>query len=248
MFDTDPCLARHLSTALYLLLWLVLCPLICTAPMIALFAFLAFPGIKLAANVSATIARDQAQGIHHLLGVSPNGEMGVSWMICTVYRDGRPPDFFLTRDEIFLLVFFCSISTLAFGLAGFAIFFIGAVVVAASYIDFAQSMVLGSLVGIWAAHAGSRMDARLQAVAAYSTLQALVYLPVLLLGVTLFASTLGNSTPDTVLKITAIILALVCLLYALRESMIVIVWRIISRVLNADFTEIASATYHSALR
>jgi hypothetical protein len=30
--------------------------------------------------------------------------------------------------------------------------------------------------------------------------------------------------------------------------MIVIVWRIISRVLNADFTEIASATYHSALR
>ncbi len=244
--DSEPRLTRHLSTGLSVFIWLLLCPLACTAPLIALCVFLALPGARLAAKVSATIAKEQARGLETLMGVTPDGLMGVSWVICTVYRDGRPPDFFLTRDEIIALVFFCCLSTLAFGLAGFSLFIIGGLALVIAYVDFAQSLVLGSLVGIWSAHSDNHMDARLQAVTGYIGLQAMVYIPVLMLGFILLGFTMGNSTPDAVLKITLGIVGLGCFLCALRETVIVVVWHHLVNTLNADLSDLRHATYNAS--
>jgi hypothetical protein len=243
--DTEPRIARHLSTGVSVFLWLTLCPLACTVPLVALCAFLALPGARLATKVSATIAKDQASGLSTLLGVTPNGKMGVSWVICTVYRDGRPPDLFLTRDELFIVIFFCCIATLAFGVAGFSLFIFGTMILIISYIDFAQSLVLGGLVGIVAAYRGSGVDARLQAVAGYITLQMMVYIPVAMLGFALMGFVLGNFTPDTVLKVVMVLTALSCLLVALRETMIVALWRILLKTLNTDFSDLVNATYYT---
>jgi hypothetical protein len=246
--ESESHFTHNLSSSLSVFMWLLLCPLACTVPLVAWCTFLALPGAKLAAKVGAKIGKDHAQGMSTLLGVTPNGNMGVSWVICTAYRDGRPPDFSLTLDEIVALMFFCCLSTLAFGLAGFSLFMIAGIVLLISYVDFAQSLVMGGLVGILAAHSDSRVDARLQAVAGYIILQLMVYLPVIGLGFTLLGLTLGNSTPDTVLKIVIVITALGCLLFAVRESLIVIVWHRILATLNADLSDLADTTYDAILR
>jgi len=247
-YELEPKLVRHLSSGLSAFLWLMLCPLACTMPLIALCLFLALPGARLAARVAGSIAKDQARGVNEFLGVTPAGGMGIAWIVCTAYRDGRPPDFFLTRDELVGLLFFCCMATLAFGIAGFALFVIGAVVLIFAYFDFAQSLVLGSLVGIWAACNGTRMEARIQAVTGYAALQIIVYVATVLLGWFLMGFTLGKTTPDAVLKLTMMIVALACTLFALRESMIAALWYSLSRILNADLKDVASATYDTEIR
>jgi hypothetical protein len=241
--DTEPRIARHLSTGVSVFLWITLCPLACTLPIVALCAFLSLPGARLATKVSAAIAKDQASGLSTLLGVTPYGNMGVSWVICTVYRDGRPPDFFLTRDEVFLIIFFCCIATFAFGIAGLSLFIFGSMILIISYIDFAQSLVMGGLVGILAAYRSSGLDARIQALAGYISLQLIVYIPVGVLGFALMGFVLGNFTPDAVFRIVLVFTALSCLLYALRETLIVLLWRTILRTLNTDYSDLVNATY-----
>ncbi|NWF68681.1 MAG: hypothetical protein HXY40_06325 [Chloroflexi bacterium] len=241
--DTDA--LNHLTSVITTIIWVFLCPLACALPLAGLCVFLALPGAQLAMKVSGALSREHANGTYPLLGVMPLGRMGVSWMICTVFRDGRPfeLDALLTRDELALIVFFLVIVSLVFGISGLAAIFLCCLVFLLAYIDFAHSLVLGALVGIWASDTTNRLDARIQALTAYVAFQAAIYLLIVLVGLLLLPLVMGNLMPALVFRVLLLVIALGLLLLALRETLLLCLWRLIRRQLNDDFGEIAGASY-----
>jgi hypothetical protein len=109
------------------------------------------------------------------------------------------------------------------------------------YVDYTRSLVTACLVGILATALPRLYNVRLQALSFYLLAQLAVYLPVVAVGTYLFDSMISRSganvhqLPNVALAVGTIGLLLV----VLREGIIRLLWRWLTRQLNGGLEDIA---------
>lgn len=208
-----------------------------------------FYGLVWSFQIAAQLANERESGEWELLCLLPSGALGAAWATATgcMSRDNafkhRYRRHVIVLRGLLLIVVVVTLGTLLDRrtvyapdmLMLYATFF---AVLAASYLDYVQAVVLGSLTGIYAGIAtNSRFDAQVWAVISFLALQVGIYALALVVGFVALPALLPAANP----AMEAARLALQLLLFAaMREILIAFLWRFVAQRLNTDNTQLQS--------
>jgi len=239
-------LGTHTQSAFITILMLLLAlPII--VPLVILLRSTVFSGsyhgLLWAIDISQFVTRERQNGTYDLLCLLPTGGLAAHWAICTgcLYRNQQFNRLLEMRGAILRVVLIFS-AFIFLGLRGESteeegiLFVLGvAALLAAMYVDFIHSIVLGGLVGMIAPlYTYNRTDARLWAAGIFLAIQVWVY------GVTVFA---GLMIAPRLFEgigfrgwfVTALIPFVMVLVFtAVREIMIIGLWRWLLAQTNTD--------------
>lgn len=245
-----------------------------TAPMpwyvgclgIIVFPFLVIPGIILlstayslrwAMNIAWTLAYQRETGMYDLVSLSPVGAIGVNWAIAVAsitrnrtFEQLLSPGTWLFRFAILFVVFMTLTDIMDTGTAdnslrGLGLALIAAGLVTALFIDHFQSIILGVLTGILAAADNrTRLNASAAAFGGYLFLQVMLYTLTILLGFTVLGGIYNQLGWRGLGADVSRILLQLGIFFALREAVILILWRQITERLNAAPDEWDFSTAH----
>ncbi len=226
-------------------------PLLLFAPILLIMLSGTLYGTIWAINISSVIIRERQRGTYELLSVSPGGPLATNWALCAgrLHRDRSFERVYAAITWILRLIlgfaFLAGISVVfspaeyrRLSVALFA-FGITALVIIA-YIDYTQSVVLSSLVSIIISSVTRNIsDARLWAFLAFLTLQVITYLLAIIALFPVLESIydyLLLTGAYAELSLTAI---RVIIFYAIRETVIALLWRVLVTRIEADSAEFA---------
>jgi hypothetical protein len=196
--------------------------------------------------VSITIAREHERGTYDQLCLPPSGALGANWAICaaSLHRNDALGWVNFLRKLItgtLLLIFLMILATSILTQHGpnplqFLLLFLDiTALAAASYIDHVQSIVLGCLIGMLTpTYVPRRLDARVFGAGLFLTLQLTVYASTWVFGFLLPDLLFDLFGISGWLPSIALVVFRVALFYALREAVILRVWRVLTERLNAD--------------
>ena len=209
-------------------------------------------GFVWAANISQIIARIRNEGKYDLLCLSPSGKLRISWAICTgyLYRNQSFARVHGQRTRIvqaLLMIPGALILPLFIGMAAskqaYVLMVLSTVVhivtlAAAFYVDYIQSAVMGSLVGMNIPnYTRSELDARLLAAGGFLTFQASTYLIAWAIGFGALSDIYTNLNIDGFAELSLPIVRLI-VFYLSREIMIFGLWHLLTRQLQARINEV----------
>lgn len=226
--------------------------LLCLLPvLIALFALSGvFYGARCALETSHRVTMERENGTYSILCVTPPGIFGVHWSICTGYL--RQYENFnllrvgISRTSIGVVVFACGLVAISL-LSGprsvnsaplESLVWLSSMIalVAAFYLNFVQSVIIGCMVGLLVpGYTSNKLDAQLYAVSIFLTLAlasiALTLFVILSLDGAFISGGLG----------IRLLLPLVYVLvfYLIREAIITLLWNQVVSVLNTETEEVA---------
>lgn len=205
-------------------------------------------GIRWAVDISRIISRERERGLYDLVSLSPGGALAASWAVCSRCLHANRSLSKLRSQLLLALVvvspvpmsvwftivvspnelpekIVASVSLLA--------------LLAAFYLDYVQSAVVSSLVGMLSAtQTRHRFDALSWALMGFLLIQAATYV-IVLLGIGVILPTLyallkvEGWGADLSFPIGALLL-----LYGVREGIITWLWRAMMERLNTDLTEL----------
>lgn len=224
--------------------------LIFLMPLLLCFTGLLY-GLDCALRVSHAIAREHENNTYHLLALAPAGPLGLSWAICTsaLYHNSEFHQFrVIVRASLVIAVVISAILALMALVSqseSFARFaqsayhtiahFISIVgLCAALYLEYAQSAILGCIVGmIIPTYTHSRLDASLFAFGMFLLLQILVYLLVFVGAFAVLPALFHAAGASGFYSDVSITALRVALFFAVRDVVIVLSWRVLTYRLNA---------------
>jgi hypothetical protein len=200
-------------------------------------------------GISITLIREYEHRTYNQLCLPPSGALGANWAICVanLHRDEALGWVNLIHKLIIGLILFIFMMVLMTAALRQAVFnpfqFIRLLVdvltvMAASYIDHVQSIVLGSLIGMLVPrYARSNVDARVLPVAIFLVLQALTYLVGLYAALVIVPGVFrAMQLSDWIADIGTPLLSLLAF-YLARESLIAGAWWALTYQLNTRPTE-----------
>lgn len=213
-------------------------------------------GLDCALRVGSAIAREHENDTFNLLSLSPAGALGASWAICTstLYRNR---DFDRLREIVRASMVVGAAFILILGLTVLVVHsdtfsrfpappeptivhtanFLG--VIAALYLEFVQSTLLGCLLGMFIpTYAHGRLDSSLYAVGGYLLLQVTTYLLAFFIGFVILPDSLNNLPfKSEYIEIVLTVLRLF-VFFLIREVTLTILWRLLIERLNAYPSEL----------
>lgn len=213
-------------------------------------------GLDCALRISSAIAREHENNTYNLLSLAPPGPIAVSWTICTsaLYRN-REFDRFHTivRTSVIIALVIISI------MAGISFMWQSAVVsrfpqptlltvlhyinlcciLLAIYIEYMQSAVLGCLVGMLIpTYANNQLDAGLYALGVFLLLQITGYFLAVFIGFSMIPGVYQMLGIVGFYAEISLTIARLIVFFAIREGLIILVWRILIERLNVGSTEL----------
>jgi hypothetical protein len=209
-------------------------------------------GAQWASVIAAELSRIRASGEWDLLSLAPVGALGTVWAAATGV---------LHREQIFRKRYARHVTILRVALTIVVVISIGSLldphtvsndatlgvivtvlfVLAASYVDYVQSVVLGTVVGLFAGtRTHSRLDAQLWALILFLALQIGVYLVTLIVGFGLLPSisligALGEAQRALLLAVLRLVLFV-----GSREFIIAALWNLLADDLNTNSGQLMS--------
>lgn len=212
-------------------------------------------GFIWAANISQIIARIRNEGKYDLWCLSPSSKLRISWAICTgyLYRKQlftrinnqrlRIAQGLLTIPGALLLPLFIGIAA---SRHAYVLMLLSTVVhiitlAAAFYIDYIQSAVMGSLIGMNVPnYTRSELDARLLAAGGFLMFQVSTYLIVWVVGFEALSNVYTNLNIVGFAELSLPVIRLF-VFYLSREIVIVVLWYLLkwqlqSRINETDLT------------
>lgn len=241
--------------------WYVGCAIILLAPLLLLPAILftsAFYSLRWAINISSMIARERETGMFDLVALSMTGAIGASWAIGTasIHRNQslqqiQSPMSWVVRFG-FTLLLLASLVNFVVPLMPSGTF-IGIQTVIpvlylltlalGLYVDHVQSVALGALVGMLIpTYTRSRIDAGVGALIGFLLLQVITYALTLLIGFVLIPGLFPVFGNEPLIAAIALPLLRLLIFYAIREGIIVMVWRVLVERLNIAASEMVYVT------
>ncbi|MEQ8673039.1 MAG: hypothetical protein RLP44_30295 [Aggregatilineales bacterium] len=245
--------------------WIVVLPALVAIPLIPTTGTLY--GLFMAIRISGYVAREHQRGRFELSAVTPIGQTGVSWAICSaVYH--RSKTISQLRDMVrgLYLVMYMVIGLLLmiailnlFLLEGVPITpqdwfnvidendliqttLISGIIVTAFFVDFVQSIVTGSIVGMLTpTFTRNIVNARGIALGLFLMIQSLLYAGIALLCLIVLPIIATGFYWQNVLLLSALQLLT---LYIIREITIQWLWWSLAKQLEADVRELNQATLH----
>jgi hypothetical protein len=225
-------------------------------PLLLAFAGITY-GIDCALRVGNSIARAYENETFDVLSLSPPGQMGITWALCTssLYRHR---DFDRLRDVMRSAIAFTFISLILIDAfistinpSGFKPTLSPSVIVVmfhwtalslimvAIYVEYFQSAVLGSLVGMFVpTFARTRLDTGVLTFGGFLLLQMMVYFLTMLVGfgvLPVFINQTRLIGPLTEVGLNAVRLMI---FFSLREALISILWYVLVQRLNTAPSEL----------
>lgn len=239
-------------------LWLIFTPLTPSAMILSLMGVTLFNSTFYvtvwAVSISMTLTRVREQGIYEQLSVLPRGALGANWALCISnlhHNDTlhllnvlRKITLVLLLCVFFLLLMAAVLATaprqISFDLVQFLRLLLDMMTLtAASYFDHVQSILMGSLIGMLVPLVvRTPVDARIWPALIFLTLQMMTVLVMLLVALVIIPAVhQAVSSPDWFVQLSPPVLNLL-VFYLLRESIILILWRVLVYRLNAEASEL----------
>jgi len=208
-------------------------------------------GFIWAANISQIIARIRSEGKYDLLCLSPSGKLRISWAICTgyLYRNQlftrihgqrtRIVQGLLTIPGALILPLFIGIAAARYA---YVLMLLSTVVhiitlAVAFYIDYIQSAVMGSLIGMNVPnYTRSELDARLLAAGGFLAFQVSTYLIAWAIGFEALSDIYLRLNIVGFAELSLPVIRLV-IFYLSREVMIFALWYLLTWQLQARINE-----------
>ncbi len=210
-------------------------------------------GLVWSASISSTIHRLRGQGKYDLLRLSPLTPFGIHWAICTgyLYRNALFPRVNMQRTratQLLMVVPGALIMPMLIGVASANGEFVATLLIttthiltiaAAFHIDFIQSIVTGTLIGIHTpTYTRSTVDSRVFAGVTFLTAQILTYLLAWILGFNVLPQIYSDLKISAfTLEFTLPIVRLV-IFYLCHEVIILALWRVLSQRLEISHQEL----------
>jgi hypothetical protein len=209
-------------------------------------------GLVWAANISQIIARIRSDGKYDLLCLSPSGKLRISWAICTgyLYRNQlftrihgqrtRIVQGLLTIPGALILPLFIGIAASRYT---YVLLLLSTVVhivtlALAFYIDYIQSAVMGSLIGMNVPnYTRSELDARLLAAGGFLAFQVSTYLIAWVIGFGVLSDIYVNLNIVGFAELS-LPFARLFVFYLSREAMIFALWYLLTWQLQAPINEV----------
>jgi hypothetical protein len=201
-------------------------------------------GLIRAASISHILMRMRVDGKYDLLRLSIRDEMALNWTICTGYLH-RGDSFHKAHGQraritqVLLMIPMGLLMPLVLGLASknepyvlmLSTALVQAVVVGLMYyVDYAQSVIIGGLVGMFVPiHSRSELDARLLAGSTFLAFQISSYALTWWLGFVVLPTIYSNANSFADLSLTFFQLVI---FYVCREGMITLLWHALLRQLR----------------
>ncbi|HEX2906059.1 MAG TPA: hypothetical protein VHO69_04320 [Phototrophicaceae bacterium] len=213
-------------------------------------------GLDCALRVSGAITREHEHNTYHLLSLSPPGQMGAMWTLCTsaLYRKH---DFIRLRNMLHAALLTglygggaVTIIVVLVNLGLFTrypqpvlpmLFAFGnfAAILGAIWAEYLQSAVLGVLLGMLiSTYTHSRLDASLWAFGLYLLLQTATYVLTVLVGFTLLPVVFERLSLMGDYTLAVLSLLRLLILVVGREALVVIIWRALLERLNLTTAEL----------
>lgn len=208
--------------------------------------------------VSAKIVREHESGIYDLLIASPHGQFGLHWGYVVKWLQEH-------QQLRGVLLGFMGVATFALllGLAstidqfsGVAVggtrltieWLVGAVAnVASLWVAYVQTIILSSLTAMLAAaYTQQASTARIYAAGVFLSLHIPLYLVISTLSFQIQQGLMGLDSEPSILYVIGIPVLTLLIAFAVRETIITLLWRIVVRTLNANPSELDAIT-HSEL-
>jgi hypothetical protein len=224
----------------------LLLPLVLISPVLGALFAATLNGINWTAHIASTIAYQRRHNLFDIIAVSPEGPFNICWILATArlhYQDSLDKALteahfiiqFIGLGGLMLVIGLLIAPTSEQRLQALVGFLILMTLMAAIYIDYAQTVVTSVLIGILAGHATrSAIDSRLWAMVGFITLQVTLYLIgfVLIFVISpLVRTALGLDS----IVISMISPALLLLFFAgLREVIVRVLWNAVQHQLNAE--------------
>ncbi len=224
-------------------------------PVILLFIGMTY-GLDCAVRVGDAIAKEREQDTFNLLSLSPSGALGTSWVMCTslLYRNW---DFDRLRKVIRASLIIAGSVTFTIALLAMMLnsglfnrfspssittlvdFISLMIVMAALYIEFVQSTILGTLVGMFVpTYTQSRIDTSLYTFGVFALLQITTYLGSYFIGFVLLPSLYDQMGLSGEYARASLTLLRLGVFYLIRETIISGLWRVLIDRLNAYPSEL----------
>jgi hypothetical protein len=209
-------------------------------------------GFVWAANISQIIARIRSEGKYDLLCLSPSGKLRISWAICTgyLYRNQLFTRIYVQRTRIvqgLLTIPGALILPLFIGIAAsrtpYVLMLLSTVVhtitlAIAFYVDYIQSAVMGSLIGMNVPnYTRSELDARLLAAGSFLAFQISTYVVAWAIGFGALSDIYTNLQIVGFAELSLPIVRLI-VFYLSREALIFALWYLLTWQLQAPINEV----------
>lgn len=219
-------------------------------------------GIDCALRVSTTIAKEHEDRTFDLLSLAPTGVWGTNWALATssLYRNRDFDRLFsivraalaiaLVITVIVALISFMSLTPTGSTtvrqpgkpdllLNVVAAFISVLALIAAIYLEYAQSTVLGTLVGLFIpTFAHNRLDASLWAFGVFMLLQIIAYAVTWLIGFNILPVAYERLQLNGWYASFSLPVLRVAVFFLVREGIILMMWRGVIRRLNAQVSEV----------
>lgn len=244
------------------------------APMLLILMLIASPilyitltatffGVLTTVHVSGAVVRERLGERYELLCLTPDGGMGVNWMIYTgrmhqenILEQGLSECWTIVRI-LLSIAFFMMLGGLL-SLSGtpetqapeatrfvisFAVLLVS--LSGAVYLDYVQSILVGGLLGLVIGNiTRSLSDARIWSIALFIFQQILVYGVIFLLGLVIAPTIIGLFIRNDLIIGLATPPLVVLALYGIRELMIHGLWRWLTQRLNSDPQQSIPTPFH----
>ncbi len=210
-------------------------------------------GLVWSTSISIAINRLRGQGKYDLLRLSPLTPFGINWAICTgyLYRNQAFPRVNMQRTratQIAMSLPGALIMPMLIGVASANSEFVSTMLITiihiltiagAFYIDFVQSIVTGTLIGIHIPiYTRTSLDSRLFSGATFLISQILTYLLAWIIGFNLLPQVYSDlKVAELTAEFTLPILRLL-IFYLCHEVIILALWRILSQQLDISHNEL----------
>lgn len=206
-------------------------------------------GILWAIRTSAMVSIRRQEGSYDLIRIAPGGAWQAFWGVCAgcVHRNGDLDRLEVYTRRILTMLLTLAIFTFIAGLllpterlqselitTSLVLF----TVIGMTMLEFVQSPILSTLIGMTCAvYSRTTTDTRIGAFIGYLTVQILTYLTSAVLLTSFIIPTIELADMSQVTGVLFGCLWLVTYFIAFREIMLFALWRLISRRLNTDVTE-----------
>ena len=216
-----------------------------------------FYGCIWAMRICEAIAQQRRRGLYELLCLFTHGEPGANWMLCVarMYNQRGLERQHERRSWMMPLVMTVALIT-AFVVVGMqfensgrypndglalllltGVYFLG--ILTALHIDYAQSLVLASLVGmIIPTMSQSQTEARLWSFGSFVALQAVTYALAAAMGMFVAPIIVGLLPITDWLIATLVLVARLVIFYGIRECVVVALWGLLAQRLNSEAAEL----------
>jgi len=202
-------------------------------------------GVLFSLRTSSMIFTRRQQGSYDLIRLTPGGAWQAFWGVCagSVHRNGDLDRLthYLRRIITVLLTMglFTMIASLILPTEDLKIEFLSMAIVLFTVIglmmlEFSQSSVLSTLIGMtFAIYGRTTVDARIGSLVGFLTIQLTTYMTAGVLALSFLYPRLMGADISPILMVLVGCASVLVYVAALREAMMVVLWRLISRGLNA---------------